>query len=76
MVTMLISSEERVRRGCEKLAKAVGQKQQGRLDGFFTYVRSIHLAACSRVPTTHRPNGSPIDRAKGRLRKRGVRNAV
>ncbi|WFD30275.1 hypothetical protein MSPP1_001292 [Malassezia sp. CBS 17886] len=29
-------SEERVRRGCEKLAKAVGQKQQGRLDGFFT----------------------------------------
>ncbi|SHO77787.1 5' to 3' exonuclease, 5' flap endonuclease [Malassezia sympodialis ATCC 42132] len=29
-------SEDRVRRGCEKLSKAVGQKQQGRLDGFFT----------------------------------------
>lgn len=29
-------SEERVRRGAEKLARAIGQKQQGRLDGFFT----------------------------------------
>ena len=73
---LCLSSEDRVRRGWEKLAKAVGQKQQGRLDGFFTYVRPTHLAACSRVPTTHRPNGSPIDRARGRPRNRGVRNAV
>ena len=34
----LMYSEDRVRRGCEKLARAVGQKQQGRLDGFFTCV--------------------------------------
>ncbi|WFC97771.1 Elongation of fatty acids protein 2 [Malassezia yamatoensis] len=35
-VLQRLRSEDRVRRGCEKLAKAVGQKQQGRLDGFFT----------------------------------------
>lgn len=35
---LLMYSEDRVRRGCEKLARAVGQKQQGRLDGFFTCV--------------------------------------
>lgn len=29
-------NEERVRRGAEKLAKGLGAKQQGRLDGFFT----------------------------------------
>ncbi len=29
-------SEERVRKGAEKLSKALGQKQQGRLDGFFS----------------------------------------
>lgn len=28
-------SEDRVRKGAEKLTKALGQKQQGRLDGFF-----------------------------------------
>lgn len=36
--TPLTRSEDRVRRGCEKLTKSVGQKQQGRLDGFFTCV--------------------------------------
>ena len=29
-------SEDRVRKGCEKLQKSLSQKQQGRLDGFFT----------------------------------------
>ncbi|PWN53428.1 putative DNA repair endonuclease rad2 [Violaceomyces palustris] len=29
-------SEDRVRKGCEKLTKSLSQKQQGRLDGFFT----------------------------------------
>ena len=29
-------SEERVRKGAEKLSKGVAAKQQGRLDGFFT----------------------------------------
>jgi hypothetical protein len=30
------NSEERVRKGAEKLAKSLNAKQQGRLDGFFT----------------------------------------
>jgi hypothetical protein len=30
------SSEERVRKGAEKLQKFLNSKQQGRLDGFFT----------------------------------------
>ena len=32
-------SEDRVRKGCEKLQKSLSQKQQGRLDGFFTVKR-------------------------------------
>ena len=31
-----MSSEERVRKGAEKLSKFLNAKQQGRLDGFFT----------------------------------------
>lgn len=31
-------SEERVRKGAEKLQKYLNSKQQGRLDGFFTVV--------------------------------------
>lgn len=31
-------SEERVRKGAEKLTKHIGAKQQGRLDGFFKAV--------------------------------------
>ena len=31
-----MSSEERVRKGAEKLQKFLHSKQQGRLDGFFT----------------------------------------
>ncbi|WFC94381.1 Elongation of fatty acids protein 2 [Malassezia brasiliensis] len=43
-------AEERVRRGCEKLAKAVGQKQQGRLDGFFTVQPRSDDAQAKRKP--------------------------
>lgn len=32
----VVVSEERVRKGAEKLAKFLNAKQQGRLDGFFT----------------------------------------
>jgi flap endonuclease-1 len=33
--SQLIDSEERVRKGAEKLVKFLNAKQQGRLDGFF-----------------------------------------
>jgi flap endonuclease-1 len=29
-------SEDRIRKGAERLTKAIGEKQQGRLDSFFT----------------------------------------
>lgn len=57
-------SEERVRRGCEKLSRAVGQKQQGRLDNFFSYVDSICvwtpplLRATSNTREQRRPEKS------------------
>lgn len=36
MHSIFFLSEERVRRGAEKLSKFLNTKQQGRLDGFFT----------------------------------------
>jgi flap endonuclease-1 len=33
-----VTSEDRVRKGAEKLAKSLNAKQQGRLDGFFTAI--------------------------------------
>jgi flap endonuclease-1 len=36
LITACSSSEERVRKGAEKLEKFLNAKQQGRLDGFFT----------------------------------------
>jgi hypothetical protein len=35
-VDLSFPSEDRVRKGAEKLSKSIGTKQQGRLDGFFT----------------------------------------
>lgn len=36
MLICFVHSEERVRKGAEKLQKALNSKQQGRLDGFFS----------------------------------------
>jgi flap endonuclease-1 len=47
-------SEERVRKGAEKLAKSLNAKQQGRLDGFFT-----------ATPKTSAPK-APAKNAKGK----------
>ncbi|KAE8220685.1 hypothetical protein CF319_g5821 [Tilletia indica] len=40
-------SEDRVRKGAEKLTKSLSQKQQGRLDGFFTVMPSSKPEASS-----------------------------
>lgn len=42
-------SEDRVRKGAEKLERALGKKQQGRLDGFFTCV--MRANAGSALPS-------------------------
>ena len=36
MIYVFLRSEDRVRKGAEKLLKLLNAKQQGRLDGFFT----------------------------------------
>lgn len=48
-------SEDRVRKGAEKLAKSMNTKQQGRLDGFFT-----------ATPKTSAPKKASAKDAKGK----------
>jgi hypothetical protein len=58
-------SEERVRKGAEKLVKSLNTKQQGRLDGFFT-----------ATPRTSAPKASAKD-AKGKNDKgKGTKRKV
>jgi flap endonuclease-1 len=59
-------SEERVRKGAEKLAKSMNTKQQGRLDGFFT-----------ATPKTSVPKKASAKDAKGKGDKgKGVKRKV
>ncbi|KAF9778066.1 PIN domain-like protein [Thelephora terrestris] len=41
--------EERVRKSCEKLTKAINSKQQGRIDGFFTVKPKDNTASTSKA---------------------------
>ena len=50
-----VISEDRVRKGAEKLAKSQNSKQQGRLDGFFT-----------TTPKTSAPKKASAKDAKGK----------
>ena len=43
--------EDRVRKSCEKLTKAVNSKQQGRIDGFFTVKPKEPTASSSKSKT-------------------------
>lgn len=59
----IVGSEERVRKGAEKLTKHIGAKQQGRLDGFF-----------KAVPKASPDKGKKVEPAtKGKGTKRKVR---
>lgn len=51
-------SEERVRRGAEKLSKFLNAKQQGRLDGFFT-----------AKPKASPPKAKEAEKGKGKAAK-------
>lgn len=46
-LTVHAPREERVRKSCEKLTKAVNSKQQGRIDGFFTVKPKENTASSS-----------------------------
>ena len=52
-------SEERVRSGAARLQRAIGQKQQGRLDGFFT-------VQTKRKPEEEAKKGSSSKKSKGK----------
>src|SRR6266849_9287846 len=64
MLTCAIS-EDRVRKGAEKLAKSLNTKQQGRLDGFFT-----------ATPKTSAPKKASAKDAKGKDKGKGTKRKV
>ena len=57
-----MASEDRVRKGAEKLEKFLNAKQQGRLDGFFAV-----------KPKTSPTKGKAEEKGKGKGTKRKVR---
>lgn len=58
-------SEERVRRGAEKLQKHLNSKQQGRLDGFFTV-----------KPKTSPKKGKDANEKEGKGKGKGTKRKV
>jgi flap endonuclease-1 len=61
------SSEDRVRKGAEKLTKFLNSKQQGRLDGFFTVKPKE-----KKSPAKADAKGKGKDAPKGTKRKVGL----
>ena len=67
-------SEDRVRKGAEKLQKFLNSKQQGRLDGFFS-VKPKEKAATAPVGKA-KGKGKVDAKAKGTKRKVGFLNSM
>jgi flap endonuclease-1 len=63
------SSEDRVRKGAEKLTKFLNSKQQGRLDGFFTVKPKDKKASPSKADAKGKGKEAP---KKGTKRKVGL----
>lgn len=66
ILTLGLRSEERVRKGAEKLAKFLNAKQQGRLDGFFT----------AKPKASPKKSDKPAEKGKGKGTKRKVCSRV
>ena len=64
---LCVSSEERVRKGAEKLQKHMNSKQQGRLDGFFTVKPKPEDS-----PKKGKGKGKDEEKGKGKGTKRKV----
>jgi flap endonuclease-1 len=71
LILIHIFSEDRVRKGAEKLAKAVNAKQQGRLDGFFT----VQPKTKEKDTKTGKGKGAKDD-PKPKGTKRKVRSSI
>ena len=65
-LTVHVLREDRVRKSCEKLTKAVSSKQQGRIDGFFTVKPRETTASTSKSKTK---GGKDDSKAKNTKRK-------
>jgi len=59
--------EDRVRKSCEKLTKAVNSKQQGRIDGFFTVKPKENTASSSKAKTKGGKDDSKTKNAKRKV---------
>ena len=68
-LTVCILREDRVRKSCEKLTKAVSSKQQGRIDGFFTVKPKENTASTSKSKAK---GGKDDSKTKSTKRKVGV----
>lgn len=55
-------SEDRVRRGAEKLSKYIGAKQQGRLDGFFKAVPKASPEKAGKAAESSKGKGKATKR--------------
>lgn len=64
-----IRSEERVRKGAEKLQKFLHSKQQGRLDGFFTVKAKEPAAPKTKGKAEDKKSKAGAKGAKGVKRK-------
>lgn len=62
-------SEDRVRKGAEKLAKGVSAKQQGRLDGFFKAVPKVETRK-------DKEDDKPKGKGKGKADAKGTKRKV
>jgi len=69
-LTMDVLREDRVRKSCEKLTKAVGSKQQGRIDGFFTVKPKENNVSASKSKAK---SGKDDSKTKNTKRKVGTR---
>lgn len=65
-LTVHAPREDRVRKSCEKLTKAVNSKQQGRIDGFFTVKPKENTASSSKSKTK---GGKDASKTKNTKRK-------
>ena len=67
-LTVHVLREDRVRKSCEKLTKAVSSKQQGRIDGFFTVKPRETTASTSKSKAKGGKDDSKTKNTKRKVR--------
>jgi len=67
-LTIHVPREDRVRKSCEKLTKAVNSKQQGRIDGFFAVKPKESAASASKSKVKGGKDDSKTKNTKRKVR--------